>query len=154
MKPPRKWVLCKPKYQKFENKFGPILQYEFINVTMPHLEHIEIDPSREDTHRSREQIKDVLRKNPQIRSFSIGNGYWFANGYMRMVEDLLPNIEDFTVSQVDSDEPIYLEKLKNFHVNGDGIPIDRLANLTFPSLEWLDLNFDIHHSDRSTIGWT
>lgn len=127
-----------PVLKTLNIKPGLHLRYDFINYTLPYLKCFKIEAAAIDTYRSANEITDVLMKNPQICSFDIRNGYGFPNGYVKIINKYLRNLENLTITTIDYvGDGIYFGHMKNLHVNSIDMKI--LKNITMPNLESLNL---------------
>lgn len=91
--------------------------YSFINYHFPHLKSLLFrvaGPSIARAHK--EQLDDILRKNPQITEIEIHD---FPKDYVKVVHELLPNITKLILHEFDiGDEEIHFEHVTNFTLYG------------------------------------
>lgn len=129
----------------------------FIDCTIPHMKHLEIVlivKNRSHLTTVHKQLKNMLRKNPQIQSLSYGHSIGHAGDFIQVINECLPKMENFTINDLDPEmQPVHLENVKYFTVRGDAAgPFERLS---FSSLESLNMlysaNLEIGSARNSWI---
>lgn len=109
----RGWFYSLESYTLYFNELFPVMRrltLKYIRILLTNsierefkqLEHISIDvsPGLESEHHKQINIENVIKKNPQIRSFTLGSGHWQL---LTTVNQILPNIENLELINHDQE---------------------------------------------------
>lgn len=134
-----------PELRRLNMELWGNINYNFIDLKFPHLEHLYLIIGKNAWNR-KDQFESLIRKNSEIRSFGVE---YCPTDYIKVLEQILPNIENLTLSQLNTNESIHFEHVKNFHyiIPQVGYFPEAIKNLSLPSLESLKLenSYDLEH---------
>lgn len=135
----------------------PVNGSRFIEVEIPHMEHLEylgisatIQNNRSDLVIILKQFENMFKKNPQIRRLSYHRD---LDDFSQVIAKQLPNLEHLSISEIDPEmQPVHFDNVKQLMVAGWGgqSPYDRL---TFSQLDSLEIHYYPGHDSgiaRST----
>lgn len=135
-----------PNLRQLEMDLLAEIDYNFIDVEFPKLEHLYMVLDRDGRYRTN-QIISMIEKNPQIKSIGCEN---CERDYFDAIYRILPNITNLTLGKYDSNEnTVIFENVKNFYykVSQDGAFQAAIERLSFPVLESFKIrnnNFRCH----------
>lgn len=112
--------------------------YSFIGYEFPFMERLHFKVAGPSTvHAQKEQIDDILKKNPQIKSIEIHD---FPKDYVKVVHQHLPNITDLFLHELDiGNDKVHFEHVRSFTLY-DTAP-GSIENLSFSRLESLQIEY-------------
>lgn len=113
------------------------IEHNFLDCTLPNLEHITARISYSDSEKQKQQIGNLLQKNAHIKSVNIVN---FPDDYVSVINECLPNLQNLTLDSVgDLDKSIHFENLTHLQLFVTNLrAIDKLK---LPNLRTLEMNF-------------
>lgn len=121
------------------------VNYAFIDVKMPFLEHLQILATASAWHH-KDQIEGMIRKNPQLKSVEIQT---FPIDYTSTINTLLPNLEQFTIHDLQINEVVHFQHVKTFSYTYNLFPCESnaIANLRFSNLKTLQIKYSPDNFD-------
>lgn len=118
--------------------------FSFINSEFSQLEYFELYPTDHTDNTNNENIKELIRKNPTIRSLHV---HLPDPVFVKFISQHLPSIENLKVTDP-GNEPVLFDNLKD--LNFKSLKIDSIGNLTMPRLESLEIlyNYNPDHLNK------
>lgn len=133
-----------PKLLRLDLELYIDSDYSLFECELPHLEHLKVTPTM--SCRKSDQIKSLMQKNPNIRSIEIV-GYSFPSNYIEVINQLLPNITNLTMTWVNiKTDFIRFDNVKNFNIVQIGR--DSIGKLFLPNLKSIQFIYDSDYFDE------
>lgn len=126
-----------PNLRRLTLKLDSDVDYTFLGCHFPHLDELNVMLSDYSLERIN-QIAELFRKNPQIRSFK---PFYFPKHYAKVISKLLPNLENLSLQKLEIDSGIVrFEHLKHltFYLCYHPRSIDKLV---LPIIESLTMSY-------------
>lgn len=139
-----------PELHQLNMELWANIDYSFIDLEFPQLQHLHLIVGRNAWNR-KDQFESMIRKNAHIRSFGME---YCPPDYVKVLEKILPNIENLTLSQLDITEHVQFEHVTNFNykIPQDGYAPESVKSLSFPSLESVKLE-NLHDREIVLGAW-